>query len=384
MLLYVFVFLSYTLLFPPRPIYRFDLLIARTDNKTDMRYMIDMAYSADLPINSMGRRVRTRLYFTSESHLHTMLNVLRFGGCDGQKSVLSEHGLKVLNEAPEFCYLTQILIRLFEDPRRDMDDPRRYRVEILFSPGATATPMHMAELDRESDSTRFDTAPLEMIGREGLTCQDIEECFSSAIVEGTTETDADGLSLPTSIGESAGAAVSPKKPSSKKKSLPPPVPKAVMVSKPEAVKEKSTDSLGPERTPKQTTKKSDTSSSSATNGPKLKKSSGTLGVKPSLVVRNKSQSEKTNEEKLSEDRRSDMMEQSSSSRAIVDFKKPIREEEEEDEDARIERLARSLARKYFWRAIGVASLVLGTGCLVMAMNVRNNDPYARRRYGTRR
>ena len=49
----------------------YDLTIARTDNQVDMRYLINMDYSADLPINSMGRRVRSRLYFTSESHLHS-------------------------------------------------------------------------------------------------------------------------------------------------------------------------------------------------------------------------------------------------------------------------------------------------------------------------
>jgi hypothetical protein len=336
-----------------------------------MRYMIDMAYSADLPINSMGRRIRTRLYFTSESHLHTMLNVLRFGGCDGQKSILSEHGKRVLNEAPEFCYLTQILIRLFEDPRRDIEDPRRYRVEILFSPGATATPMHMAELDRESDSTRFDTAPLEMIGREGLTCKDIEECFSSAIVAGTTESESDGFSLTPSVPES------PKHPKSKKKALP--VPSAVTVSKQEVVKEKPLDSTSAGKKPpiKSASKRTD----NGVPGPKVKKSS----VKPALVVKkpDKMQSDKRSEvKKMGTDDGTDMS--ISKRRAVVDFTEPITEEEDyEDEEARIERLARSLARKYFWRAIGVASFVLGAGCLVLAMNVRTNDANARRRW-TRR
>lgn len=31
-------------------------------------------------VSSPGRHVRTRLYFTSESHLHSLLTVLRFGG----------------------------------------------------------------------------------------------------------------------------------------------------------------------------------------------------------------------------------------------------------------------------------------------------------------
>lgn len=31
-------------------------------------------------VMSPGRHVRTRLYFTSESHVHSLLNVFRYGG----------------------------------------------------------------------------------------------------------------------------------------------------------------------------------------------------------------------------------------------------------------------------------------------------------------
>lgn len=98
--------------------------------------------------------------------------------------MLSENGKDICASAPELCYLTQIIFRLFEDTKREPDDPRRYRVEVLFSPGATATPMHMAELDRDSDSSRFDTNPLQVIGREDLSCQHVEEFLDDCITEG--------------------------------------------------------------------------------------------------------------------------------------------------------------------------------------------------------
>lgn len=166
---------------------KYDLIIARTDNQVDMRYMINMDYTADLPINTMGRRVRTRLYFTSESHLHTLLNVLRFSSVDDdkRKNLLSRRGCEIVGAAPELCYLTHIVIRLFENTtKKDVSDPKRFRIEILFSPGATATPLHMSELDRDFDSTRFETESRQLISKDNLTCQEVEEYFTKSINDG--------------------------------------------------------------------------------------------------------------------------------------------------------------------------------------------------------
>jgi len=93
-------------------------------------------YNSDLPINTMGRRVRTRLYFTSESHLHTLVNVLRFASPGGYPCPLSKKGRDIVAAASELCYLTQIVIRLFENIEKDANDPKRFRIEIYFSPGA--------------------------------------------------------------------------------------------------------------------------------------------------------------------------------------------------------------------------------------------------------
>mmetsp|Transcript_4663 Transcript_4663/g.5367 ORF Transcript_4663/g.5367 Transcript_4663/m.5367 type:complete len:277 (+) Transcript_4663:72-902(+) len=157
-----------------------------------MRYMINLDYSADLPINTMGRRIRTRLYFTSESHLHTLLNVLRFPSEGSNlKSPLSKPGVSLIASSPELCYLTQVVLRLFENPNKDLDDPKRFRLEIWFSPGASATPLHMSELKRDEDSSRFDTEPVQLISSDYLTCQEIEDYFSESIKEGETFPDDD-------------------------------------------------------------------------------------------------------------------------------------------------------------------------------------------------
>mmetsp|Transcript_19998 Transcript_19998/g.30056 ORF Transcript_19998/g.30056 Transcript_19998/m.30056 type:complete len:1132 (-) Transcript_19998:526-3921(-) len=181
---------------------KFDLLVARTDSGVDMRFMINMDYGNDLPITTVGRRIRTRLYFTSESHLHTLLNVLRFCESENIDSPISEEGKRIFAQAKELCYLTQITFRLFEDTNRRLDDPRRYRVEVLFSPGATATPMHMAELDRDLDSSRFDTVPLKVVGRDNLTCQEVEDFLDACIAKGHTEEDEhDAISMGTTVDE---------------------------------------------------------------------------------------------------------------------------------------------------------------------------------------
>lgn len=126
-----------------------------------------------------------------------MLNVLRFESTkeNSVPSPLSERGKKILANASELCYLTQVVIRLFEDTQKPSEDPKRFRVEILFSPGATATPRHMAELYREKDASRFDTEKLQKISIEGLTCTQVEEFFEQAIREGKTTEDADVAAL---------------------------------------------------------------------------------------------------------------------------------------------------------------------------------------------
>ncbi|XP_077923092.1 inositol hexakisphosphate and diphosphoinositol-pentakisphosphate kinase 2 isoform X5 [Halichoerus grypus] len=109
------------------------------------------------PVYSRGvlspeRHVRTRLYFTSESHVHSLLSILRYGALCNTSDYLNEDGgamkemeskdeqwkraMDYLNVVNELNYMTQIVIMLYEDPNKDLSSEERFHVELHFSPGA--------------------------------------------------------------------------------------------------------------------------------------------------------------------------------------------------------------------------------------------------------
>lgn len=332
---------------------KYDLGVARTDNEVDMRYMINLAYSADLPINTMGRRIRTRLYFTSESHMHTVLNVLRYGSDDQRRLLLSEKGINIINSTPELCYLTQIIMRVFEDSRFELSDARRFRVEILFSPGATSTPFELPENERDFDNSRFDTEPLQVIGREGLTCQEVEDFFEQAIMAGGTPDDYDLYSTSTMPD---GGKVKGKRTEKK-------VDIAPAELKPE-VNESGEQVHTPNR-PMQEIRSGETSAISMDDIPAQSSDEGTVTFKdddrnhPGLPVY-----ESADESPSDNDEKDEMNVESSDGDDIVN-------------DGTL------YSRKYFWGAVAVTSFVLGLGCLVMALSL-GGEGRQRRRWSTKR
>jgi hypothetical protein len=125
---------------------KYDLRVSRSDTTQDMRFLLDHSHADDLEINSLGRVVRTRLYFTSESHMHTLLNVLKYAGtasamlgmCTKAEGLdaISAEGKRELARCPELSYCAQIVIRLFEEREDAEADKGKFRCEISFTPGA--------------------------------------------------------------------------------------------------------------------------------------------------------------------------------------------------------------------------------------------------------
>ncbi|CAH1790258.1 unnamed protein product [Owenia fusiformis] len=105
---------------------------------------LDSRYSKG--VASPHRHVKTRLYFTSESHIHSLMTTLRYGGLGDniklspdQQSINDEQWQRAMDyvaAVSEFNYMSQIVIMLYEDPNKDPDSDERFHVELHFSPGA--------------------------------------------------------------------------------------------------------------------------------------------------------------------------------------------------------------------------------------------------------
>uniref|UniRef100_A0A3P8VKB8 Inositol hexakisphosphate and diphosphoinositol-pentakisphosphate kinase n=1 Tax=Cynoglossus semilaevis TaxID=244447 RepID=A0A3P8VKB8_CYNSE len=87
-------------------------------------------------VMSPGRHVRTRLYFTSESHVHSLLSIFRYGGLlDEEKDQQWNRAMDYLSAVSELNYMTQVVIMLYEDNNKDLTSEERFHVELHFSPG---------------------------------------------------------------------------------------------------------------------------------------------------------------------------------------------------------------------------------------------------------
>ncbi|XP_028407924.1 inositol hexakisphosphate and diphosphoinositol-pentakisphosphate kinase 2-like, partial [Dendronephthya gigantea] len=106
----------------------------RHADQSETTHRLNPQYSRD--IVTPHRHVRTRLYFTSESHIHTMINAIRYGNlCDDVSDEFWKRTIEYFSSVPELNYMTQIVLMLYEDPQADKDSDKRFHIELHFSPG---------------------------------------------------------------------------------------------------------------------------------------------------------------------------------------------------------------------------------------------------------
>ncbi|XP_049573733.1 inositol hexakisphosphate and diphosphoinositol-pentakisphosphate kinase 2 isoform X4 [Syngnathus scovelli] len=130
-------------------------------------------------VMSPGRHVRTRLYFTSESHVHSLLSIFRYGGLlDEEKDQQWNRAMDYLCAVSELNYMTQIVIMLYEDNNKDLSSEERFHVELHFSPGVKGVEEEAnaptgfgfrpasAEVARQNGQKQTDPGSLEDLSRD--------------------------------------------------------------------------------------------------------------------------------------------------------------------------------------------------------------------------
>ncbi|CAJ1827941.1 unnamed protein product [Sphenostylis stenocarpa] len=121
------------------------------DDDKETKYRLDPKYAN---VKTPERHVRTRLYFTSESHIHSLMNVLRY--CNLDESLLEEESLVCFNalqrlyRTKELDYMSYIVLRMFENTEVALEDPKRFRIELTFSRGADLSPLEKNDSEAAS------------------------------------------------------------------------------------------------------------------------------------------------------------------------------------------------------------------------------------------
>ncbi|GKU97068.1 hypothetical protein SLEP1_g10252 [Rubroshorea leprosula] len=121
------------------------------DDDKETKYRLDPKYAN---VRTPERHVRTRLYFTSESHIHSLMNVLRYCNLDeslrGEASLVCQSALERLHKTRELDYMSYIVIRMFENTEVDLESPQRFRIELTFSRGADLSPLEKNDIEAAS------------------------------------------------------------------------------------------------------------------------------------------------------------------------------------------------------------------------------------------
>jgi hypothetical protein len=137
-------------------------------------HRLDKTQARLMGIKSSDRHVRTRLYFTSESHIHTLLNCLRFGGKVKNIKGLTKpeipspkwSAMQAIGEVPEISYLSHIVFRLFEVTEYT-GAPKKFKARVLFSSGVDVNLVESVPKTSGSSSKQPKTTPPTVVVGNG-------------------------------------------------------------------------------------------------------------------------------------------------------------------------------------------------------------------------
>jgi len=240
----------------------------------------------------------------------------------------------------------------------------------------SAKPSHMSELDRDLDSSRFDTEPLQFISREGLTCKDIEDYFTQSINEGKVHEEDDVFST-VSTADAAKKAKLKKMMSGcehSNGSFYESVGGSKLKQHEKLLEPRFTEAVETAPIPTVSPKKVTISETLSKHGKGVYESFQSF---PSIDAEESIVKKESMDTKTAETVTPKVIVADDQTTANDEKVTPAHEKSEDSFD----RMARILAKQYMWTSIAVASFVLGIGCIVLSRNVQSNNFH--RRYSRR-
>ena len=120
-----------------------------TEQKEDKNWSgLDTTKVNDNEIKSLKRHVKSRFYFTCASHMYALLNIIGYEYYN-YLAHKNKEVFKKLRAISDLDYCSHIIFRLFENLNVDLDNPQRFRLEIIMSTGSSGDPI------RETDKNHL-------------------------------------------------------------------------------------------------------------------------------------------------------------------------------------------------------------------------------------
>jgi inositol hexakisphosphate/diphosphoinositol-pentakisphosphate kinase len=111
-----------------------DLLFWQDDKFHEEEQYWKYKLSQDGGQDKHWRHVRTRLYFTSSSHIYSLYNILAYGNNGELLDSCEKEVREQVRRLIYIGYLSNIELKLYENLAAHPENPKRFRLELSFCP----------------------------------------------------------------------------------------------------------------------------------------------------------------------------------------------------------------------------------------------------------
>ena len=121
-------------------------------------------------IKTPEKHVKSRFYFTCASHMYALLNIIGYG-YNSSLTQRNKKSFEKLKKIFDLDYCSHIIFRLFENLNVDLQNPKRFRLEIIMSPGSNGDP-------KEANKDHLINVSPWILLNKNLNLQKLKEFFT--------------------------------------------------------------------------------------------------------------------------------------------------------------------------------------------------------------